>query len=308
MNRPVFVLLALLLLAPVAHAVVLDGRLDAEYGSALVLQTTQTSFHKNTPGFVDPDSTARSFGSELDGAYGFVQGGALHLFITGDLLAYMGEFDHRQQLHLLIDTRPGGQHVLRSDNATAGYSANSQLNTLAGLGFDAGFAADFWLDVVVLEGTDPVHAYAAELLDGGGGPGGFLGQGSAGGSGELMGGVNPGGVKVTVDESNKLGVEAGCGSATGAETATRGIEWEIPLAALGNPAGEIRICAFESSVYGPPALDNQVLAPIPPGTCFLGDASVVDFSAIAGDQFFTIANGATPARVASWGRVKAAYR
>jgi hypothetical protein len=186
-------LFALLLLPSVAHAVVLDGRLDAEYGPAIVLQTTQTSGGKSTPGFGGPDSLATSFGSELDGAYGFVAGGALHVFIAGNLLASVGEFDHRWQLHLFVDTRTGGQHSLRADNADAGYWADSKLNTLAGLTFDDGFAADFWLDLVVLDGANPVHAYAAELLDAGGGVGGFLGSGSAGGPGDLTGGANPGG-------------------------------------------------------------------------------------------------------------------
>jgi hypothetical protein len=305
MNR---LLLPLLLIPAAAHAVVLDGRLDAEYGPAIVLQTTQTSFGNNPAGFGGADSTAWSFGSELDGAYGFVAGGSLHLFVSGNLLANMGEFDHRQQLHLFFDTRPGGQHVLRADNADVGYWPDSKLNKLAGLTFDAGFAADWWLDVLVLEGANPVHAYAADLLDAGGGAGGFLGSGSAGGPGDLTGGANPGAIKVTVDNSNSLGVGSGCGSAMGAETATRGIEWEIPLAALGNPPGPIRICAFQGGVYNSAGLDDQVLGPIPPGTCFLGMPAGVDFSAIAGDQFFTIGNGATPARAASWGRLKAAYR
>jgi hypothetical protein len=288
--------------------VVLDGRLDPEYGPALALQGSQTSGGKNPVGFGGADSTASSFGSELDGAYGFVSGGDLHLFLAGNLLAAVGENDHRWQLHLFVDSRPGGQHRLRADNAVAGYWPDSQLNTLAGLTFDDGFAADWWLDVLVLSGADPVHAYAGELLDGGGGPGGFLGSGSAGGSGELSGGSNPGGLKVTVDDSNKLGVDAGCGTATGAETATRGIEWEIPLAALGSPEGPIRVCAFVGGVYNSPSLANQVLGPIPPGTCFLGPPAGVDFSAIAGEQFFTIGNGTTSALAASWGHLKAAYR
>src|SRR4029079_927957 len=107
-------------------------RLDPEYGPPLSLQTTQTSGGKNNAGFGGADSTASSFGSELDGAYAFVAGGALHLFIAGNLLASLGENDHRWQLHLLVDTRPGGQHVLRADNADAGNWPTPKVNRLPG--------------------------------------------------------------------------------------------------------------------------------------------------------------------------------
>jgi hypothetical protein len=301
-------LCALALLASSAPAAVLDGRLDPDYGPPLALQSTQTSMGKSNPGFGGPDSTSSSFGSELDGAYGFVAGGALHLFIAGNVLASLGEFDHRAQLHLFVDSRPGGQHQLRGDNADAGYWPDSRLNTLAGLTFDSGFAADWWLDVVVLDGPNPVHAYAAELLDGGGGSGGFLGSAPAAGPGILTGGTNPFGIRLSADDSNSKGVSAGCGGATGAETATRGFEWDIPLAALGNPAGAMRICAFVGGVYNSPGLGDQVLGSAPPGTCFLGPPAGVDFSALAGDQFFVVGESPTVARSSSWGRLKAAYR
>ena len=88
---------------------------------------------------------------------------------------------------------------------------------------------------------------------------------------------------------------------------TRGVEWAIPLSAIGSPAGPIRVCAFVSSVYNP-YLFNQVLGSLPPGTCGLGDPGAVDFGAFAGDQSFTVPSGATPVRAATWGKVKAAYR
>jgi hypothetical protein len=299
--------LILLLLASRAGAVVMDGRLDPDYGTALVLQTTQAAGTKNTPGFGGPDSTSWSFGNELDGAYGFVAGGTLHLIITGNSLAYVGEFDHRWQLHLFIDSKPGGQHQLRADNPAVGPSPEVALNTLAGLTFDAGFAADRWLDVVVLGGADPVHVYAADLPDAGGGSGGFLGSAPAAGPGDLTGGTNPFGIRVSVDESNSQGVSSGCGSATGGETAWRGFEWEIPLAALGGPTGSIRICAFLGGAKNGPGLSNQVLGPVPSGACFLGAPAAIDFSALAGDQFFTI-EMPTPALPVSWGRLRADYR
>ena len=272
------------------------------------MQTTQTSEGKSTPGFGGPDSTSSSFGSELDGAYGFVSGGTLHLFIAGNVLASVGENDHRAQLHLFVDSRPGGQHTLRADNPAVGYWSDSWLNTLAGLTFDEGFAADWWLDVVVLSVANPVQAYGAELLDGGGGSGGLLGSAPAAGPGDLSGGTNPFGIRLSVDDGNKAGVSAGCGSTTGAETGVRGFEWDVPLAALGNPAGALKICAFVGGVYNGPGLGDQVLGPVPPGTCFLGVPAGVDFGALAGDQFFVVGSDPTAVRAASWGSLKAAYR
>ncbi len=303
-------LLSLTAMAP-AHAAVVDGRLDPDYGPALSPQTTQTSSAKNTPGFGGPDSTSWSFGSELDGAYAFVSGGALHLFFAGNLMSYLGEFDHRRQLQLFVDMRPGGQHQLRSDNAVLGYSPDSGLNRMAGLTFDAGFAADWWFNCLVVSvgpGSPPVRAYTAELLDAGSDAGSFLGSGFAGGTGALSGGSNPAGILVTIDDSNSSGIASGCLSASGGAAVSRGMECEIPLSALGNPAGAIRVCAFVNGVNGNAYLDNQVLGPLPAGICFLGNPAGVDFGALAGDQFFTIDGPPVPARAATWGRVKAAYR
>ena len=42
-------------------------------------------------------------------------------------------------------------------------------------------------------------------------------------------------------------------------------------------------------------IGNQVLAPLPPGSCELGDPSGVDFGAVAGDQYFTICPSTTSA-------------
>ncbi len=89
---------------------------------------------------------------------------------------------------------------------------------------------------------------------------------------------------------------------------TSGIEWAIPLAAIGNPTGDIEVCAFTGGGLQGPGLGNQVLGPVPPGTCALGNPATVNFGAIPGPQFFTVINGATPTLPLSWGRVKLLYR
>jgi hypothetical protein len=86
---------------------------------------------------------------------------------------------------------------------------------------------------------------------------------------------------------------------------TTGIEWAIPLAAIGNPSGPIRVSAFVATVF--PGVSNQVLGPLPIGTCTPGVPSAVDFGGYAGDQLFTIDMG-TPIRRTSWGRLKLSYR
>jgi hypothetical protein len=54
-------------------------------------------------------------------------------------------------------------------------------------------------------------------------------------------------------------------------------------------------------------VSNQVMGPIPPGTCSLTPAASTDFSTLPGDQFFTICPP-TPVRQESWGTLKTLYR
>jgi len=301
------VALAAALACPEARAVTVDGKLDPEYGPPLSVQTTQTSTLDNTLVIAGADSAASGFGSELDAASGFVEGGVLHLFLAGNLLANLGETDHRDQLHLYFDTTPGGQNRLRADNPAVGFAPEGALSAFAGLTFDPGFAPDYWLDVLLPPSTTPaIGAYYATLPAGGGGVGAFLGTGTVPGTGALSGGDNSAGILVCADDRNVGGVGSGCGPGDGSGV-TRGMECAIPLSAIGNPTGAIRICAFVSSVYNP-FLFNQVLGSLPPGTCGLGAPAGVDFGVYPGDQFFTVPYGATPAHPASWGKVKATYR
>jgi hypothetical protein len=152
-----------------------------------------------------------------------------------------------------------------------------------------------------------VYAYTAELPAGGGGAGAFLGHTDPGGPGTLAGGVNPNGVRLAIDNSNGAGEVSGCGAGAPGPV-VRGIEWEIPLAAIGNPAGPIRVCAFVSGAITNAGLDNQVLGPVPPGTCGLGAPASVHFEAIDGAQWFMVGDGPVPVHAASWGRVKVLYR
>ena len=286
-----FATLALLLSARPAGAVNIDGRLDVEYGAALITQTTQTGDNDNDVGKVD-----YSWGSELDGGYGYVANGVLYLFLSGNSL-FRWTIEAQTvwlPVDVFIDSRPGGQNQLLSNNPSPdSYFYN--VNQAAGLTFDSGFEADYWLSLGGNSniGSWPmVMAYEGELPTAGGGAGEFLGSTACGGPGTLSGGTNPFGIQATVDESNVAGVTHGCGASSGAGVIT-GIEWAIPLVAIGNPTGCIKVCAYVG--YGDHSgLLNQVLGPLPPGTCNLGAASSANFASIDGDQFFSVcptANG-----------------
>ncbi len=292
----------LALLARPAGATAIDGVLEAAYGPALSTQICQ-AYLKNNLG-----QAMISDGSELDEAYAVVQGGTLDVFLAGNLadsFCPSGPVPCGQALMLFFDTGAGGQSPLFANPATTG---TDDLWQLAGLTFDAGFAPDYSLEIRAIGPGDPGNFWVefASLPTGAAATVTYVGQGVAGGANTLAGGTNPYGILAAIDESNVAGVTAGCGAASGAGVTT-GIELAIPLAALGNPADCVRICAL---VYDPryDVVGNQVLGPLPPGTCGLGAPGGVNFASIAGDQFFSICAGATPAGRPTWGRLKSAYR
>ncbi|MFN0133033.1 MAG: hypothetical protein ACKVW3_10985 [Phycisphaerales bacterium] len=91
------------------------------------------------------------------------------------------------------------------------------------------------------------------------------------------------------------------GTVTGAPAVTTGWEFSIDLAELGVPGGNpnstIKVAGFLSN-GGYDFLSNQVVGGIPntPGRAYavnLGEPRVVDFSALAGDQFVTLSPGPT---------------
>jgi len=284
------------LVATPAHAVTIDGSLDGEYGVARSTQTTQTDFG-DTPG-----PPVYGEGSELDEAFGFVADGVLYLYFSGNLVPFTTEpLTNPDELEIFIDCIPGGQNQLRSDNPAVG--PELKLNELAGLRFDSEFSPDFWFDFSPMRGSR-VMAFYSSLPSESGGTGYYMGRSGPLDAGVLSGGTNPYGVRAAIDPSNVAGVTAGCGPASGAG-ATAGFEWSIPLAAIGNPTGTIKVSAFIATDFAP-QVSNQALGSLPPGTCSLGAASGVDFSAIPGEQHFII-DVSVPVRQESMGFVKRLY-
>lgn len=279
---------ALALLAHPAGAVSVDGQLDAEYGPALVTQLVQTSL---SGGQISGDNSQGNLnfanGSELDLGHGFIADGVLHLFLAGNLALMLNANQNstvRHVLEIFIDAAPGGQGALN------GLGTGDPVN---GMTFDAGFEADYRFQ---LEGDDNGFngprlwtARFEALPTFGGTTLVTLGSGSAGGPGTLTGGTNPQGILATIDNSNVGGVTLGCAASSGAGVST-GVEWAIPLAAIGNPTECLRITAI---VRSGASVSNQVLAPVPAGTCPLGTAAALNFAGIAGDQFFSVCPTAT---------------
>lgn len=290
--------LAVILAVP-AHAIPIDGHRDDTYGSALSVQTTQTSFVDALTAYPAPDARL-SLGSELDAAYAFIDGDVLHLMLTGNLgFCCPWDFNHQESVHLFLDHGDGGQHVLRADNSSA--RSPDELAPLAGLTFDEGFAADHWLAVTVNVATTMAALPAAS-----GASAAFVGYDDGTGGGVLAGGANPHGILAALDGTNLAGVTQGCGAADGSGVET-GLELAIPLAALGSPTGCIKVCAF-ITYCGTSYIGNQCLGPLPPGTCALGAAAAVDLGAIAGEQWFSVCPASVPADRTTWGRLKVRYR
>lgn len=288
---------ALLALAgSVSPGITIDGAADAEYGAVLSLQNVNTSFGDSLLGQVD-----NANGSELDTGYGVVSGGTLYLLLGGNLE------NNFNKLEIFFDCIDGGQGQLRGDNPNVdgnGLNRMGYINAESnGLAFDTGFSADYWIGVT--GGGSPYTFYAnySEILTSGGGTGYYLGCTSAGSDGTLSGGYNPNGIQAAIDNSNTNGVNGGTNTAWGflffggsGAGVTRGVELAVPLSALGNPTGIVKVCAFINSTdHG--YLSNQGLDGMlvsyccphpPPNLPSLGEARLANFNNLGTRQWFEV--------------------
>ena len=298
---PLLLLAAVTLARTGSAAITVDGRLDPDYGAALATQSLETSFEDANPAF-SPDPVRYADGTELDALYGAITDGVLHVFVSGNLgFCCPTAYAHQEEFDLFIDSRPGGQHTLRADNPTVGWFGGNTLNGLAGLSFDAVFAADYWLGCTI----NMASAFA-ELLPDGGGAGYDLGYNVTGAPGTLAGGTDPAGILAALDDSNGAGVTAGCASASGAGVTT-GVEWAIPLAAIGDPTGCVQVCVLAADAETH-AIGNQTLGPSEPGNCAFGAPAGVNLANLPGNQYVIICPAPTPASGSTWGRIKTLYR
>lgn len=100
--------------------------------------------------------------------------------------------------------------------------------------------------------------------------------------------LNDVGLRMAIDNSNTAGVNAGSSAATGTpQNVVTGIEFSLPLSALGHPLGPIKIAAFVNN--GSHSFVSNQFA----GTGVLrgnlgGSLSSINLATIAGDQFVTV--------------------
>ena len=261
--------------AALASSFTMDGIREAKYGSALAVQNTPTGFGNASIG-----QQTFANGSELDGGYGAIVGGNLHLFITGNLETNFNKIE------LFFDTRAGGQNQLRGDNADVDFNGLNRMGNDGsgnGLTFDGAFSPDYYLTATAGDtggGTFEMFANFAELLTGGGGPGGFIG--GSGGNNRILNGNN--GIIIGIDNSNTGGVDGG--AINDPNSVTTGLEFIIPLSVLGNPVGAVGISAMING-GGHDFLSNQVLGGVG-GAGNLGEPRAVNLANVPGDQFFRI--------------------
>ena len=242
-----------------------DGSITgAEWGTPLAVQDTPTGFGNATGGGQDSAG-----GGELNAAYGSISGGTLNFAITGNIEANFNK------LWIFIDAVAGGESVLANDNTDGGFG---EINNLAGTAFDAGFEPDHGIRVELGGGFLGVNGF--DLIDN---TASSIWSGAGTGDLPLVGAAGGLGTTVGWDNSNTLGVDGA--SAAGALTATTGFEFSIDMATFfGATPSEVRITAIYGNGDGG-FLSNQVLGGIGGGGNLGGSP---DFTAIAGDQFFTV--------------------
>ncbi|MCK6486530.1 MAG: thrombospondin type 3 repeat-containing protein, partial [Phycisphaerae bacterium] len=257
---------------------VIDGIADGAYCYPLAVQNNQTGFGDSNLGDI-----ALANGNELDVAYGTIMNGYLYLLLTGNLA------HDRTKLDIFIDSIPGGQNRLLDGNSdNAPYVPLDRMGDDGsgnGLTFDAGFEADYFIQVNAdLQGGYSLYLDYVEL--GVGGPLYWLGTGTAGSDGSLVGGNSPfAGVRGTINNANVGGVTGGSGPDDGSGV-NSGVELRIPLTAIGDPAGSVKVCALINGIEQD-FMSNQVLGGLA-GLANLGEPRAVNFSTIAGNQYFIV--------------------
>ena len=300
------------LAVPTWAAPVVDGTRDAEYGVAVAVQAVETQFgDANPPGNLG--------GSELDAAYARVEGGRLYIMLTGN------QEPNFNKLEIFIDSVAGGENTL-SGTPQYDFSPSPGFwisQNLAGLTFDAVFAADYHLFSRWGGGPGP---FEVDFVNRSGGGSATVPGASAAGSaavGLVSTGTIPAGdigpnasgssltqnLDFAIDDNNAAGVSGGTGTANvaAALAVTTGMEFSIALADLGNPSigSTIKIAAMIGN-GDHNYLSNQILGSlVPPKGNLGGDGNggftgslggvnfneltnLDPFSGVGGPQFFTV--------------------
>ncbi|MBC7448203.1 MAG: choice-of-anchor D domain-containing protein [Hymenobacteraceae bacterium] len=188
------------------------------------------------------------------------------------------------RLDVFFDTQGGGQSTLPATNPVVD---GDGLNRMAGLTFESGFGADYYLTIGVAAPGGALRLTAAWApLAGSSGTGSVLTSGALGNGIPLS---FPGGSigRIGFDNSNDGGVTATSSSAPFPMLVMTGTELAIPLGALGTPTGPFKVCAFLNNAAHD-QLTNQVLGAVPSSSGALGAPAGVNFSAITYNQTFEV--------------------
>jgi hypothetical protein len=264
---------------------VLDGTLDgAPYGTFLYENLLNpTGFGDNTDPAVDTAS-----GSEIDAIRAFrddlgtpgTGDDVLYLHIAGNLQTNFNKME------VFLDVFTGGPNQNPLPIAPAPNYAG--LNNMRGSGFDAVFAPDYYIRYT--NGGSPVSHFmdCVELGNAGATGGGIKASNNPATVATGPNGAGP--IQGTIDNSNVGGVSFD-GGGTGVDAAfisnpnavVTGVEFSLDLGALGwDGVSAIRVGGFLSQGD---LISNQVIGGVPDDTNNLGLGSVVDFSALAGNQY-----------------------
>jgi len=292
---------------PPFGSIVVDGIAESAYGCPIAIQQLGTGFGKNlSTNLNNNGGGAQGGGSELDAAYGLVANNVLFLTLAGNLQ------NNGNEVMIFFMTGPGGQNTLTNVNPNIGNlnSSGSTTNgTGPGLTFDPGFAPNYWIGVNAAGATFFVDY--AQLWPGGTNALGVATNGYFLGSttttnGTLATGSNPFLIQATLNDSNTNGVSgdscttnaAGAQQTIAAAQVRSGMEFAIPLGAIGSPTGAIAICAYITGGSPHTYLSNQFLGPIgsnsPSMTVCQTDlgnvtnSSAINFGNLPGQHFFLV--------------------
>ncbi len=258
--------------AATAAPVVNGNNVGDGYGAAVSVQTTQTQFGNDL--------------SELNAAYGVIDGGVLYLMITGNIE------NNFNKMEIFIDSTAGGQSTFTS-------AGNDNSGNMNGMVFDAGFTADYHM--IIRRGNAGTDIFDVDFADLQAGTSSMYSDvfgGTQTGSGMTGTGVNANAISVAYDDSNAAGILDGTGAANQANAlaVTTGLELAINLSDLGwNGTDAINVMVGVNN-QDHNYWSNQFLGGLgtPQGNLggdgvggFTGTADI-DFTLFDGNQFFTI--------------------
>jgi len=265
--------------APTNAILAMDGVRDAAY-------TNRTGVLAGAPGVQSVQTTvAASASNNLANLSAFQIGGKLRLFIGGtpqNTQPTGSTAGDKYHYLVFLDTKSNGiTQVQTNTSTTSNLGDASQINSLAGLKFDAGFAPDYC--VKVTGGSQNAWINVHNLQTGGHY---FVGESAKGVvSGDIVSGA-------------RSSFEAT--SSQPYADVSRGTELSLDLAAMGvdlasSTPGAVKILVILTSnpdlgATPPVNVSNgfdQVLPPVAAGSVS-GDLKNIDFITIAGDQFLTL--------------------